>query len=37
MEAKVKKFMLLLATAVSAGGFSLWAQVDEVAPFPKEL
>ena len=33
----MKKFMLLLATAVSAGGFSLWAQVDEVARFPKEF
>jgi Cytochrome P460 len=28
---------LLLATAVSAGGFTLWAQVDDTAPFPKEF
>jgi hypothetical protein len=32
----VKKAMVLpLATVVSAGGFSLWAQVDDAAPFPK--
>src|SRR6476660_2270361 len=29
--------VLLLATAVSAGGFSLWAQLDDTAPFPKEF
>jgi hypothetical protein len=34
----VKKSMLmLLATVVFAGGFSLWAQLDDTAPFPKEF
>jgi Cytochrome P460 len=34
----VKKSMLmLLATAVFAGGSSLWAQHDDTAPFPKEF
>ena len=32
-----KTMVLLLATAVSAGGFSLWAQLDDAAPFPKEF
>src|SRR6202050_830803 len=29
--------VLLLVTAVSAGGFSLWAQLDDNASFPKEF
>src|SRR5271169_1359295 len=29
--------VLLLATAASAGVFSLWAQHDDIAPFPKEF
>ena len=29
--------LLLLVTAISAGGFSLWAQHDDVATFPKEF
>src|ERR1700722_11074390 len=29
--------LMLLATAVSAGSFSLWAQVDDVTTFPKEF
>jgi len=34
----VKKTMvLLLATSVSAGGLSLWAQLDDTAPFPKDF
>lgn len=34
----MKKTMLtLLATAVSACGFSLWAQLDDAAVFPKEF
>jgi hypothetical protein len=38
MEVKVRKYLLmLLATVVSASGFSLWAQVDDVAPFPKKF
>ena len=32
-----KSMLMLLATAVSAGGFSLWAQLDDIAPFPKEF
>jgi hypothetical protein len=32
-----KSVLMLLATAVSGGGFSLWAQPDEIAPFPKEF
>ncbi len=32
-----KNMVLLLATAISAGGFSLWAQLDDTAPFPKEF
>jgi hypothetical protein len=32
-----KSMLMLLATAVSAGGFSLWAQLDDTAPFPKEF
>jgi hypothetical protein len=38
MEAKVKETMLmLLATTVFAGSFSLLAQLDDTAPFPKEF
>jgi hypothetical protein len=39
MEVAVKKYLvLLLATAaVSAGGLSLWGQLDDTAPFPKEF
>jgi len=34
----VKRTMLmLLTTAVFAGSFSLWAQVDDTVPFPKEF
>ena len=29
--------VLVLATAVSAGSFSLWPQLDDIAPFPKEF
>jgi len=29
--------LMLLATAVSAGGLSLWVQLDDIAPFPKEF
>jgi len=32
-----KNMVLLLAAAVSAGGFSLWAQSDDTAPSPKEF
>lgn len=32
-----RNMVLLLATAVSTGGFSLWAQLDDTAPFPKEF
>ena len=32
-----KTMVLLLATSVSAGGFCLWAQLDDTAPFPKEF
>jgi cytochrome P460 len=32
-----KTLVLLLVTALSAGGFSLWAQLDDIAPFPKEF
>jgi hypothetical protein len=32
-----KNMVLLLATAVSAGGFSLWAQLSDTALFPKEF
>jgi hypothetical protein len=34
-EAKVKKMLMLLATLVFAASFSLWAQLDDTAPFPK--
>ena len=38
MEVTVKRNMiLLLATAISVGGFSLLAQIDDAAPFPKEF
>lgn len=32
-----KPMVLLLAPAVSAGGFSLRAQLDDTAPFPEEF
>ena len=32
-----RKMVLLLATAVSVGGFSLFGQLDDTAPFPKEF
>ena len=32
-----KNMALLLATAVSTGGFSLWAQLDDTTPFPTEF
>ena len=32
-----KTLVLLLGTAISTGGFSLWAQLDDRAPFPKEF
>jgi hypothetical protein len=32
-----KDMVLLLATAISVGGSSLSAQLDDVAPFPKEF
>lgn len=32
-----KNLLMLLATAVFAGSFSLWAQLDDVVPFPKEF
>ena len=32
-----KSVLMLLATAVSAGGLSLWAQSDDIASFPKEF
>ncbi|MGZ7060722.1 MAG: cytochrome P460 family protein [Candidatus Angelobacter sp.] len=32
-----KSMLMMLATAVSAGGFSLWAQLADLAPFPKEF
>jgi hypothetical protein len=38
MKWKVTKSMLmLLTTAAFAGSFSLWAQIDDTAPFPKEF
>jgi len=36
MEAKVKPMLMLVATAVFAGSFSLWA-LDGTVPFPKEF
>lgn len=32
-----RNMILLLATAISVGGFSLLAQIDDAAPFPKEF
>jgi hypothetical protein len=32
-----KTLLMLLAAAVSAGGFSLWAQLDDTVPLPKEF
>ena len=32
-----KSMLILVAAVVSAGGFSLWAQSDVIAPFPKEF
>ena len=32
-----KSMLMLLAAAVFAGSFSLWAQLDETAQFPKEF
>jgi hypothetical protein len=32
-----RTIILLIATAVSVGGFSLWAQLVDTAPFPKEF
>jgi hypothetical protein len=37
-EVNVKKAMpILIATAAFAGGLSLWAQLDDAAPFPTEF
>lgn len=32
-----KSMLMLLSTVVSACGFSLWAQVNDISPFPKEF
>jgi Cytochrome P460 len=37
MKVRIQKSMVLLATAVFAGGLSLWAQLDDSAPFPSEF
>jgi Cytochrome P460 len=35
MKVRANQGRLLLATTVFAGGLSLWAQLDDTAPFPK--
>ncbi len=32
----MKSMLMLLAATVFAGSFSLWAQLDDTAPFPKD-
>jgi hypothetical protein len=37
MKVRANQGVIRLATAVLAGGLSLWAQLDDRAPFPKEF